>query len=46
MYGTVRKMFPMKTIDASAFLEDMQWQKHAGIEHRAWREHGSIWLAP
>jgi hypothetical protein len=31
---------------ASAFLEDMQRQEHAGIEHRAGREHGSIWLAP
>jgi hypothetical protein len=46
MYGTMCKMLPAKTIDASAFLEDMQRQEHAGIEHRAGREHGSIWLAP
>jgi hypothetical protein len=46
MYGTVCKMLPTKTIDASAFLEDMQRQEHAGIEHRPGREHGSSWLAP
>ena len=46
MYGTVCKMLPTKTIDASTFLEDMQREEHAGIEHRAGREHGSIWLAP
>jgi hypothetical protein len=40
------KMLPTKTIDASAFLGDMQRQEHAGIAHRAGREHGSIWLAP
>jgi hypothetical protein len=44
--GTVCKMSPTKPIDASAFLEDMQRQEHAGIAHRAGREHGSIWLAP
>jgi len=37
---------PTKTTDASAFLEGMQRQEHAGMEHRAGREHGSIWLAP
>jgi hypothetical protein len=46
MYGTVCKVLPTKTTDASAFLEGMQRQEHAGIEHRAGREHGSIWLAP
>lgn len=29
MYGTVCNVLPTKTIDASAFLEDMQ-QEHAG----------------
>jgi hypothetical protein len=31
MYGTVCKMLPTKTIDASAFLEDMQRQERAGM---------------
>jgi formate hydrogenlyase subunit 4 len=46
MYGTVCKMLPTKTIDASVFLEGMQRQEHAGIERRAGRERGSRWLAP
>ena len=30
MYGTVCKMLPTKTIDASAFLEDMQRKSMPG----------------